>query len=339
MPTRQPASCLPPDALASWPGPRCGRWPHLLAAILIFLVLARVCAFSAERSAFRIGFSAALFTDINANDAKAGVKIWAQTIARERNIPTDPVPHILSGPAEIAEALINRHIDAITLTAEEYEVVRQVAPLNPFFATRCGSSIEEEYIILVPRIGGPDNLAGLAGGNLAIFSNSRASLALPWLDNLLVSAGLPVSAKFFSHTTSNTKLARVILPVFFHQSDACLVTKRGFDTMNELNPQLGRTLRVLATSPGFVPVIMGLRAEYNPPFKDALIAGLRDLHLTPAGQQVLTIFQGDQLVEVPAACIDSALTLLAAKHPMHKTDRTNSHLTKDPAVTAPSLYR
>ena len=81
--------------------------------------------------------------------------------------------------------------------------------------------------------------------------------------------------------------------------------------MIELNPQTGKALKVLATSPKMVPAIMCLRANYAPPFKDKLLAGLRDLHLTPSGQQVLTIFHSERLEEQPASCMDSALELLA----------------------------
>jgi hypothetical protein len=47
-------------------------------------------------------------------------------------------------------------------------------------------------------------------------------------------------------------------------------------------------------------------------FKDQILSGLRELHATPAGQQVLTLFQSEKLEERLASCLQSACDLLAA---------------------------
>jgi phosphonate transport system substrate-binding protein len=253
-----------------------------------------------------------MFTDVNVNDAKAAVKVWAQTIARERDVPTDPEPSILTGLSELTAALRGNQVDAIALTADEYEPLSQAVPLAPIFGTRFGGRTDEEYVLLVHGESGITNLANLRGRSLATYQNPRASLAPFWLDTLLAQRGLPPRGEFLGKQSGNSKLPRVVLPVFFRQSEACLVTRSGFDTMNEMNPQVGKTLKVLATSPKVVPAVFCLRANYAPPFKEKLLAGLRDLHATPAGQQVLTIFHSERLVEQPASCMNSALELLAA---------------------------
>ena len=43
-----------------------------------------------NRTQFRIGVSSATFTEVNENDAKAGMKVWAQTLLRERGLPVEP---------------------------------------------------------------------------------------------------------------------------------------------------------------------------------------------------------------------------------------------------------
>ena len=52
-----------------------------------------------------------MFTDVNENDAKAAVKAWAQTIARERGIETDPDPSIITGLSALTAALRNKQVD------------------------------------------------------------------------------------------------------------------------------------------------------------------------------------------------------------------------------------
>jgi len=136
-------------------------------------------------------------------------------------------------------------------------------------------------------------------------------LALPWLETMLDTEGLGVGTDFWDTITSVKKLSRVVLPVFFGKADACLVTRRGFDLLAELNPQVGDRLRAIAVSPEVVPVVMFFRTDYAPPSKDSLLDALSRLHETPAGQQVLTVFQIDRLEEYPTLCLDSARQLMA----------------------------
>ena len=52
----------------------------------------------------------------------------------------------------------------------------------------------------------------------------RSGLAPTWLDTELLRNKLPLSARFFREITRTSKMSRAILPVFFNQADACLVT-------------------------------------------------------------------------------------------------------------------
>lgn len=264
-----------------------------------------------DREVFRIGFSTSLFSDVNENDARAGVKAWAQTIARERGIAVDPDPAILAGLPALRAALVNGQVDMVSILAEEYRALRGEMPLAPLFVAFVNGRIEEEALLLVHGDSGIERLEDLQGRRLLVHRNPRASLALPWLESLLLEKGLPPAAAFLGSVTENPKLSGVILPVFFRKTDVALATRGGFDTLKELNPQIGQSLRVLATAPKMVPVLMAFRADYNPAFKGEILNGLRELHQSPAGQQVLNIFHSDRLEDAPAEALQSALDLLA----------------------------
>jgi hypothetical protein len=72
-----------------------------------------------NRTQFRLGFSSATFTDVNENDAKAGLKVWAQMLLKERGLPVDPEPMVLKDSEEIVRALRSKRLDAITLNTDE----------------------------------------------------------------------------------------------------------------------------------------------------------------------------------------------------------------------------
>ena len=291
----------------------CGfRFPAWTVIVVFAAVLlGRGHAAESESRAFRLGFSSAMFTDVNENDAKASVRVWGQALGQERGVHVDPNVLILKDIPALLHALRTEGVDALALPTTEYDAFRKEVPFAPIFVSFSGGRFTEQYVLMVHQDSGITSLADLRGRSLAMHRHPRASLAEPWLDTLLVQAGLKPAALFFGKTSLNTKLSKVVLPVFFRQTDVCVAPESGFRTMAELNPQVGKQLKVLATSSEFLPALFCFRADYASAFKEQLFAGIRDLHKTPAGQQVLTIFQAERIEEQPPSRLDSTLELLA----------------------------
>ena len=170
--------------------------------------------------------------------------------------------------------------------------------------------ITEEYVLLVHQDSEIHRIEDLRGRSVMFWKNSRMSLASAWLDIALFNNGCPRVAEF-CRVTQNNKLSKVVLPVFFRQSDACVVTRRGFKIMSELNPQVSQQLRVLASSPELVPSGFCFRRDYDDPLREIIVTEMGSLTATPAGQQVLTLFQSGPLEAWPISCLDSAFELLA----------------------------
>ena len=259
----------------------------------------------------RLGFSSRMFTDINENDAKASVKVWAQVLATERNIPLNTEPRVMYGVGAITEALRKKQVDCVAMTTDEYRVVSQEVDLSSLIVSLKDGEATEEYIILVRQDNGIEKIEHLRKRTLAVFQSARTGVAESWLAGLLAQKGLGPPEEFCGAITRPSKLLGVVLPVFFRRVDACLVTRRGYATMCELNPQMGRQLKALETSSKLVPVVFAFRRDFAPPFFDRLISEMTKIQTTPAGQQVLTIFQCDRLEVFPLSALQGTLDLLA----------------------------
>jgi phosphonate transport system substrate-binding protein len=109
-----------------------------------------------------------------------------------------------------------------------------------------------------------------------------------------------------------------------------VVTRRGFQTLAELNPQVGKELRVLAASPDLIATVFCFRAEFKSSEMDRIVDALRNFHLTAAGRQVLTVFQSDRLQEIPA-------TALASARRLYDSDRATPARQSRKAANAPAL--
>lgn len=274
------------------------------------ILLSRSSAAETSLPQFRIGFSSSMFSDINENDAKAAVKVWARMIAKARNVPANPTPIIFKNEDELLRFLQEKKVDAVAVVMTEFARLHRKVSLAPIFLTSNSGVATERYILLVHRDSAMKNLAHLRGRSLLFQKNPRNALAPLWMDTLLTKQGYPVASQFARSISHNTKLSNVILPVFFRRADACVVTRSGFNTMSVLNPQLGRQLTVLAESPDIVPAVLTFRADYNPPFKEQLITGINELKETPAGQQVLIIFHSDDIAQHPWTSLNAALKLI-----------------------------
>lgn len=283
----------------------------MLSVLAAVAVLAPGEGMGRDGASFRVAFSSSMFTDVNENDAKAAVKVWSQTVARERGIEVDPDARIYKDMPSLSLALESEQVDAVGILTTEYETLSAKMKLTPIFVTRVGGRLDEEYLLLVHRESQIQSVGDLRGRSLLVYRNARACLASAWLDTLLVRNGFRPSVEFFGRVSGHVNPSKVVLPVFFRQSDACLVTRGAFELLNELNPQTGRQLKVLASSPALVPAVFCFRGSYASPVKDRVVAALRELHSSPAGQQVLTIFRSERLEEHPASLLQSALDLVA----------------------------
>ena len=258
----------------------------------------------------RFAFSSRMFSDVNENDARAAMKAWGQTVSLERGIPLEPVFQIFVGTGAIAAAIRGKLIDAITLPTDEYWELRNEVPLGSIVIGSKGGDSTEQYVLLVRGDSGIQRLADLRGHNLVIYQNPLTSLAPAWLETELLQHQLGLMEQFWGRVSDSTKLLRAILPVFFHQADACLVTLKGFETMAELNPQIGRQLQVLTKSEAVVPNLFCFRGDYQSPYREKILQEISRLGETTAGQQTLALFQTDRLFPGDPASLASAFALL-----------------------------
>lgn len=297
--------------------------PVLYLVLLIFILIFGMAPFATgtvkeKTSYFRFGFSANMFTDVNENDALAAVKIWLQTIARERGILTDTNTRIFTSIPEIASALKEKTVEGISMTTVEYLSVHELVHKDKLMVGVNAGSIMEEYVLLVHGDSDIRDLDDLKDRRIGILRNARASLVPAWLDILLAREEEPPPDDFFREILWATKMDKLVHQVFFGQTEACIVTRSGFEVMIELNPQIGQQLKALATSPPVVPVVTCFRKDETNPFLQKImdeIALWDKGHViwqkSPAIRQILTLFQADSIELYPDSCLDTAVELLA----------------------------
>ena len=247
---------------------------------------------------------------INENDARASLVVWAGILAKARDLEIQPDQIRLVRWRELEESVRAGHLDALGLTVREYSRLRPYLWPGQVLVDERDMK-KASYQVVVHGASGISSLADLKGKSMVVWDSTKMALASEWLAALLAEGRLGTPEQLLGRISWSAKVSGgAVLPVFFRQLDACLVSAQAMETLYELNPQLRQKLRVLAVSPPLVVNLFAFHKDLPQSTRERLIATLAEAHHSAAGRQALTLFQGESLVSVPPAVMDAALELL-----------------------------
>jgi ABC-type phosphate/phosphonate transport system substrate-binding protein len=265
----------------------------------------------AKQGYLNVGFPKYILFDVDIKDAQVAMELWANELSKMNKLPLKTRSIIINDLPSLVTALKNKQIDVIGLPSLDYLKIKDEIPLIPALGTVLGGKHGEEYVLITRSDTAPQGLKELKNNKL-VFQRDRfvGKVPLMWLDTLLIKQGLPDSEHFFTDIKTVNKVSQAVLPVFFKQMDACLVTRRGFDTMVELNPQLGKQLRILNASPTFVLGVVVFRKDFNEEYRKRIIRTAVDFNKIPSGKQMLTLFKVDDFFPFHNSDLNTLLGLL-----------------------------
>jgi ABC-type phosphate/phosphonate transport system substrate-binding protein len=299
---------------------RCGAaWERrtllrLAAAVLCGAPVRAAAAADGDRASpgsFRFALSGTMLGDVNENDARASILAWARAIARQTGLEIEYERFVLLDPAGLLEAIRRNQVDSFAITVPEYLHVAQF--VDPEGMVVDGGGGDQEYCLLVHRKRGVRSLADLKGRNLLVHRSPATCLGPAWLDTVFSDASPGGFERHFGQVTHFTRLSKVVLPVYFQQTDACLAGHQAFQLMCELNPQLARDTYTLVRSPKVVPSVLAFHRLCPRPKQDAFRAAMLTLHQSVAGKQALTLFQSNGHFRIAnQAILRSAIEIASA---------------------------
>ncbi len=266
----------------------------------------------ANPAVVHFAFAKSLFVGVNENDARASVRVYSRTIGDENGIPTGAGPLILEGTDAMAKALQLNEIDLLSLTAEEFFAVEDHGLVGPLLLTSVNRLFTEDYLLLVREASAIRKVEDLRGCSLIIPGDNRASLARIWLDVLCTEHGLGPAGLTLTNITTASKTMQVVLPVFFGKTDACIVTRNGWEVMGELTPQVKTQLRIIAVSEPVVPVITCFRRGLSEALKQKIIDAAEGSFAKQSFRQLMALFKTEGLVHRPVSSLESTRELVAA---------------------------
>lgn len=147
----------------------------------------------------------------------------------------------------------------------------------------------EEFVLLVRTDANINDFQQLKNTTFSLHSG-YGLLAL-YLDQLVSSTGYPSMTKYFKDIRDAKTESQAILDVFFGNSEACLVAKHVFDDAIELNPAIGKQIKIIHQSkkiyaPAIYLALNSVSEKGRKHFSDVVEA----LNKTTRGRQMLDLF-------------------------------------------------
>ncbi|MFT5086964.1 MAG: ABC-type phosphate/phosphonate transport system substrate-binding protein [Candidatus Latescibacterota bacterium] len=291
---------------------------HTIGAFVALCTLLLSSIAQARDPDLHIAYPPGLFTNVDVKDAQAAVVVWSKALTTQWGLPFGLVPSSYNDVDALVAPLRQGTLDMVALFPLDYLKLKDRLNIEPVVVPSFHGSTTYRTVLLTRRDRQISDWQDLRDRQIAITRASRGDIVNIWMEVALLRRDLAPSSAFFRQVRSVDKTAQAVLLVFLEKADACLVPTDQFATMVELNPQLGRELIVVDTSP---ETCYGLICQ-RPGFDQTLCADLErhltQLHEEALGQQILTLFHYGQLRPYDPVYMEETMQLLAE----YKTLRT-----------------
>lgn len=264
-----------------------------------------------------IGIAPGTWQGLNRSDTAAAISAWAKSILQQVDAQLAVEVTLYESSEALATDLMSGAVECVSMLSSQFLALDAGLRAEEVFVSTREGSIAERYLVLVRNDGDVREVTDLPSHRMLLQGTSRTSVALPWLETVLAARSVTVPADWSRTMVRVDRPSKAVLPVFFGQADACMVTASAFEVACELNPQLRQRLRVLATSPDFVPAVFFFRRGHSSLARELLEPAITTLQQSQAGRQVLVLFQADGMVRRPASCLDPTRAVLAEAAGLH----------------------
>lgn len=307
----------------------------LLTILMVLLPSGTV--YSKDTSLIKTHIEVALirtaFIGSNENDAAAAFITLAKTLGEQKGYDMEISVSIYKNADEIAALPEKKRPHIALLGSWSFLQLEKEGWLTPITVASIGNAKACDTLkILVSENSTVNTIEDLQGKNINVLFMPQTQILFPWLHSLLKERSLGTPKSFFKSINTKNLALQAVLPVFFDKedADAVVIPSERFKLMAERNPQLNK-MRTIAVSK---PLVCGITSFNNQKWnndskvKKDIVDAMLKLHVSPAGQQMLHLFKGDQIFPYRPEYLETvralARILSTTKHSSHQKDKKDS---------------
>jgi ABC-type phosphate/phosphonate transport system substrate-binding protein len=263
----------------------------LLLCCAALIPVASGAAETGQKSELVLAYMTRNVPDVDPKDAAAAFGTYASELSAGLKLKV--VAHVYDNVDSVIDDLQKGKVDLASLSPVDYLRIKNPVGLDPGVVSVRGGKKTVKYLILTHVNKGYGKVSDLRGKKISVLKDDDVGLL--FLNATLLKQKLGEAKDFFGQIDEKSKASQIVLPVFFGQADACVINDVSFKTMVEMNPQLGKDLKTLTSSPDLLAGMGVFRKGMSVDLKEKIISVAKGLKTQPRGRQVLLLFKMEDL--------------------------------------------
>jgi hypothetical protein len=261
-----------------------------------------------EKLPFRTAFPLNVLNNADPRDTKVAAHYLIKQIAEgEGLVYSTEIPE--TNEDFIADLEDDKY-DFFLMFSFDYLLLKERIPMKPLLVGQHSEEVLEKFVFLT-KAEDVDAIKAIKNGHLLIQKGS-GKLSEIWLSEMLNQKELGEPGDYFETTETVENVSKAVLPVFFGKADGCIVQSGSFDTICELNPQIGKMLKAHFISEPMLMSLLSLRAGYVESSPGHTVKVSTNLHNYPGGEQILTLMRVKKILEFKEEYIKNTRDLVAS---------------------------
>lgn len=282
---------------------------------ILFVPLLLISASSdnidSEGRTLHIGFSSLNFPKGAVKEVEVAIEALAKELSERTSARfTEASATVFDDMTTLKNKVMQKELDVLGLISLEFLEASDSIPMTPLVVAQYYQSPYFELILLTRKEDSLQNIFDLTDKKLIVDELINKQITRLWIDVLLMRNSLPEMESFFSEISGADKASQAVLKVFFGQMDACITSRKAFNTIVELNPQVGEELRILNQSQPLLVGIVCVREDMSEDDRTSIHETLEVIHNSPEGEQLLMIMKIERLVPYKAEYLQTTQELV-----------------------------
>ena len=250
----------------------------MIRYIVVFLL-----SFTLYASDIKIGYSVESMSDINKKDLKISMVLWIQEIISQTQYTATYIDY--DNSVSMGKDFNSGDLDLVIDFGINFIKNYETDKLIDGFRGGMKNGHQENIIIVLNESSSLENFVKL----------KKPIVALQGIEEIFkIYATVDLINKKKSFTFLETKKRRgALLKLFFNKADAAIVTEKTFNFAKELNPQIGKKLKVVSVSNVKAGAYGYFHKSFDAYKREAMINIALNLDKSVRGQQLLSLFKID----------------------------------------------
>jgi len=240
-------------------------------------------SFTLYASDIKIGYSVESMSDINKRDLKISMVLWIEEIISQTEYTADYIDY--DETQSMAKDFNTGKLDLVIDFGINFVKYYELDKLSDGFRGGMKNNHHENIIIVLQE-----------SSSLEKFSKLRNPvIALQRIEEIFKIYGIVhlMNKKKNFIFLETKKRSGALLKLFFNNADAALVTEKTFDFVKELNPQVGKKLKIVRVSDVKAGAYGYFHKNFDPIKREAMIKIALGLDKSVRGKQLLSLFKID----------------------------------------------